>query len=263
MSDTELITNHESTQSSKAAVKTARKRQATWNQFESWCTSRRYRAVPPTATVVELYVREHTGKLAYLTLKTRVEHLRALCRAYDVPWPEDETVITVALRRAKEHGTHRSGTPLLERELTDLGRNLSSKGDDDSVQDWALIALGAAAGLDANELSAMRPCDVAFDDEGRAMHITFGERRPWLGDVVVAFKADARRCPAAALRRWLERRDDNIATLFLNADGTPMGAVDITRVVRTRLNQIGRTGSLYSWMSLRGARLAAHIRMTA
>lgn len=263
MSDHKSTTGADATQRSRAALVTTRKRQATWNQFEAWCTSRGYRAVPPTATIVELYVREHTGKLAYLTLKTRVEHLRAVCRAYNVPWPEDETVVTVALRRAREHGTHRSGTPLLERELTDLGRHLSSADDDDAVRDWALISLGAAGGLDAAELSALRPSDVRFDDEGRAMHITFGARRPWLGDVVVACDADARRCAAVALRRWLARRADQVPTLFYNDIGAPLTAVDITRIVRNRMNEIGRTGSLFSWMSLRGARLAAHIRMTA
>ena len=262
MSDIKSITNDHDTQSARAAITTARKRQATWNQFQSWCTSRNYRALPPSATIVELYVREHTGELAYLTLKTRVEHLRAVCRAYDVPWPEDETVITIALQRAREYGTHRSGTPLLERELVDLGRHLSSQDNRESMHDWALIAIGAAGGLDARELSSMRPEDVIVDDEGR-VYIALGVRHPWLGDLLIAPASDARRCPVAALHRWLERQCNQSPTIFLSAENTQLTPVDITRIIRKRLTEIGRTGSLFSWMSLRGARLAAHIRMTA
>ena len=244
------------------AVITARKRQATWNQFEAWCTARRYRANPPSATVVELYVRAHTGKLAWLTLKTRVEHLRAVCRAYGVPWPDDETVITVALRRAREHGTHRGGTPLLERELADVGRHLTGHNDAEASHDWALIALGAAAGLDAHELGALRPADLTFNEEG-AVRISLGERRPWLGNLVVARNADPRRCPVRAVQHWLDRHDDRLTSLFCSADGEPLTPVDITRIVRRRMGEIGRTASAFSWLSLRGARLAAHTRMSA
>jgi integrase len=237
---------------------TALKRRETWNRFEAWCTTRGYRALPMSTAVVETYVREHTGKLAPLTLKTRVEHLRAVCRAQGAHWPEDDEPVRAALARAKAYGTHRGGHPLLERDLVDLGRHLTSAGTAEAVRDWALIAVGADGGLDATELSHLRPGDVDWGEDEVALRLT--EHRPWLGDVRLHAHVDGERCPLRALAAWMAVREDAPTVFHLpdrRAGLRRLDPHDVTAIVRARMREIGRNPAAYSWLSLRVTRLLA------
>jgi len=242
-------------QNGTVARATAMKRRETWNRFAAWCTSRGYRALPPSVAVIETYVREHTGKLSHLTLKTRVEHVRAVAKANDCAWPEDDRPIREALVRAREYGTHRSGHPLSERDLLDLGRRLTSAGTYEAIRDWAIIAIGADAGLAADELRELRPDQVVWDEDSVTLNVQAS--RPWLGNVRLTAHDDPRRCPLQALAAWLAVRPDT-PTLFVvpheRGGQRQLEPHDITRILRTRLVEVGREPGFFSWVSLRTTR---------
>ncbi|HZO93108.1 MAG TPA: hypothetical protein VFB22_05015 [Candidatus Baltobacteraceae bacterium] len=258
MNDT---TETSGSQNRTVARATAMKRRETWNRFAAWCTSRGYRALPPNVAVIETYVREHTGKLSHLTLKTRVEHVRAVAKANDCAWPEDDRPIREALVRAREYGTHRSGHPLSERDLVDLARRLTSAATLEAVRDWAIIALGADGGLNADELGALRPDQLVWSEHELALRLT--EHRPWLGDVRLREHGDSRRCPLAAVAAWLAVRPDSATLFTVPCDREGDRALephDVTRILRARMAEIGRDPRAYSWISFGVTRLMAQTR---
>ena len=127
---------------------TATKRRERFRHFENWCFPLKLPALPTTTDVLARYVNDYVGRVSYLTLRTRVEAVKAVHLAGGVGWLDDDEPVKWALEAAREAGGTRASLPLVEHDLADLANRLVGDGSFEAVRDWAIIAFGAEAGLD-------------------------------------------------------------------------------------------------------------------
>jgi integrase len=202
-------------------------------------------------------VLEHSELVSYHTLRSRIDAVKAVHLANAQSWFPDDPV-KAALERAREAGGTRFTPPLLERDMLDLARSLTSSDDIGATHDWALIALGAAFGLDGRELCSLTRGDLVLDQNGLTLprFTTL-----WLDAPSLSRNADRVRCPVAAIESWCALATTSSQTLFYDLrpdhEDAPLHALDITRIVRQRMRAIGRDPRYFGAASLKAHRFFA------
>lgn len=168
-----------------------------WLHFEVWCTVRRHRAFPADPAVLLAYLAAY-ARDSVATLAGRV----AVINAAHTPPPELDLTVAAPggnelVRRAVNPDRARRGAALADRVEWLLPRL--------SVWGWphalfhrraaALLVL-ASAGLSAREIADLRQRDLRVDGD----QIRIGP----LPRATITATGDPDRCPAVAVRRWLE-----------------------------------------------------------
>ncbi len=122
----------------------------------------------------------------------------------------------------------------------------------DAIHDWALIALGAAIGLDGRELASLTRRDLVFSPDRLSLP-RFATL--WLDAPSLSRIADRVRCPVVAVESWCALGTTASQTLFYDLrpdhQDAPLHAVDITRIVRHRMRAIGRDPRYFGAGSLK------------
>lgn len=231
---------------------TAAKRRERFMRFERWCAPLRLPALPTTANVLARYVEEHVGLVAYLTLRTRVEAIKAIHVNAGVGWLDDDEPVRWALESARHAGGTRASLPLVERDLADLADMLVGQGSFEAVRDWAIIAFGCEVGLDGRELAGLAQNDVLIDAAGAALP---NMKSAW-GEVPrIPRRQDVQRCPVVALEIFRALREPNAEAFFHGFDSAgkpqPLRAVDVNAIVARHMHEVGRDARRYSAASLK------------
>jgi integrase len=220
--------------------------------WERHCRQRGHKPYPANASAIAAYIEDCAESVGYLTIKARIDGLKATHISQGFEWPQNDSAVRWALERVRGASGSRSSRPLVDDDLDDLSVLLSRSDDSDKVHDWALIALGSEAGLDAAQLARLQISDIEFVGVTEVCLYTFGSAAPQS----VYSHTEARRCAVYALRVWVETRRRDIPNVFyrLNKNGgtLPLRSCDINGIVMRRMAEIGRSARFFSARSLRG-----------
>jgi integrase len=258
-----------------AALRNFRRSEAThiaydcdWRRFESWCVSTGRQALPATSETIALYVvaRLQEGRkvttvergVAAIAYHHRQAGLKVPDRKEEV-WP----LLNAAQRKRKEQPRRR--TPLMPDVARKICRALVREGTPLAVRDRALLTLGLATALRANNLAALTLQDIQFvPRKGFEVHVRSSKTdQTGVGKVLgVRPGVHEETCPVKALKDWLAIRetirDAARGPLFIRVSPgdaphlpIPINKQTVNTAVKRCVKSIGLDASTYGAHSLR------------
>lgn len=204
------------------APATLRAYRADWSDFNLWCASHGFIALPAEPQTVALYLADRADTLKPTTLNRR---LAAIAKAhsaagYDSPASLRHAVVSEVLKgiRRTKGTAPACKSPLLVGQLKAALRE--SREDLLGVRDRALLLIGFAGAFRRSELVSLDVADVAFTDDGlvvtlrRSKTDQEGEGRK----IGIPHGSKPSTCPVRALRTWLEGAGIVAGPLFRSVD---------------------------------------------
>jgi site-specific recombinase XerD len=241
------------------ASNTLRAYRADWEDFQVWCSRRRFTALPATPRAVALYITELSRALKISTIGRRLITISQAHKLRGFPSPtEDEAVRKVwrAIRKEKSVAPTRKA-PTLTSHIRKMisGLPTNSMG----IRDRALILIGFAGAMRRSEITAIEVSDLEMGDDGIVIHIR-RSKTDQLGSgrkIGIPYGSHTRTCPVDALKEWLAVSGITEGPLFrgLTRSGKLQsnGLSDrmVARIVKRCIERAGYDAAKFAGHSLR------------
>ena len=214
--------------------------------------------LPTVDREIARYLADHAGLLSIATLRRRLVAIRSAHIAYALQDPTKSELVRLTFRGIRRiHGRPERRVAALG--IADLRAIVSALGPSmGDIRDSAILLIGFAGAFRRSELAAINWTDVGIDRAGALIGIPRSKTdQEGQGRNVVIPRGDDPICPVAALERWLavSRSKEGAVFRAVTKAGKVMpkrlSSNAIARVVKARVQAIGRDASRYSGHSLR------------
>lgn len=244
------------------APATLRAYAADWRHFGAWCRESGFRPLDGTEAmegIVGEYLTAHQEQ-AVSTLRRRVAAIIRQARLARLPFDAKHPHIREALRGAANipgrelRQAAALTTPDIQKLVDACGTGLAG------VRDRALILVGFAAALRRSELVALQYEHVRWTAQGIVLRIARSKTDPAGKDIGIPHGRNARTCPVAHLRRWMEDAKIKDGSVFRRVDRwgkpgrNPMSPGSVRLVLGKRARAAGIIGSKLEPISPHGLR---------
>ena len=240
-----------------------------WKAWEAWCLERTCPSLPASPGDVALYLSHLGERLRPSSIDVA---LAAIAKAHVIgghPSPRHDPVVA-AMRSGLRRRLGSAQTEARAVEAPELVRIVASIDGADlaDIRDRALILAGWSSALRRSSIVALDVADLAFRPEGVELSIRREKQdQEGKGRVIgLPASADPRRCPAAALRAWLDVSGIVEGAVFraINKWGKlrehRLLGRDVARILRRRAAALGLELEHLSGHSLRAGFATSAIR---
>lgn len=214
--------------------------------------------IPATAAQVARYLADHAAILSMATLTRRLAGIRAahVERGFSDPTKGELIRLTFRGIRRRFGRPQRRVAALAPNDLSAIILSLGQSAKD--RRDAAILLVGFAGAFRRSELVAIDRNDVDIRDAGAVIVLRRSKTdQTGNGRTVSIPRLQGPMCPVAALERWLLVSHISEGLIFrrVTKSGTVVesriSAAAIARVLKTRVQAIGRDPTRYSGHSLR------------
>jgi site-specific recombinase XerD len=225
--------------------------------FVAWCDGRKLSSLPADPATVAAFIRHQAKRLKASTIGRRLAAIGYMHRLADQPNPTHHSDVMVA----KEEIFRRIGVAKTKKSpaISDLvvAMALSCDGSLRGLRDRAILLLGFAGGFPRSELVALDVVDIQEVPEGLRVRVRRGQTDQHARGFTKAILPQARACPVAALRAWLDAAGISRGPIFRRIRGRRAVTADrlkdaaVAQIVKAGAARLGLDVSTFSGHSLR------------